>query len=480
MPRDLTVEVNFDGLVGPTHHYGGLGIGNLASQRHRHEVANPRAAALEGLAKMRLMLDLGLPQAVLPPQPRPLVPALRRLGFSGDDAVVLATAAREAPGLLAACASTSSMWAANAATVSPAADTADGRVHLTPANLVSQLHRSLETPATAAVLGRIFADTSRFAVHEPLPATLQTADEGAANHVRLAAAHGQPGIEIFVYGRAGDQRPREPAGETTREPAGETTRTPAGHTTREPAGEQPRGERFPARQSRAASAAVARLHGLDPTRTLFLRQSDAALDAGVFHNDVIAVGNEHVLLVHEEAWADGPAALDAVRRCYDAAGDAARDHPLVVIEVSAAEVPLATAVETYFFNSQLVTLPAGGMALICPVECREHPVTSRWLDRILEADNPIVAVHPIDVRQSMRNGGGPACLRLRVVLTAADLTALDGRVLLTPERLAALEAWVRRHYREELTVADLADPALLAESRQALAELELPGKAPSG
>jgi succinylarginine dihydrolase len=358
--------------------------------------------------------------------------------------------------LLAACASTSSMWAANAATVSPAADTADGRVHLTPANLVSQLHRSLETPATAAVLGRIFADTSRFVVHEPLPATLQTADEGAANHVRLAAQHGQPGIEIFVYGRAGDQRPREPAGETTREPAGE----------------KPRGERFSARQSLAASAAVARLHSLDPTRTLFLRQSDAALDAGVFHNDVIAVGNEHVLLVHEEAWADGPAALEAVRRCYDAAGDATRDRPLVVIEVSAAEVPLATAVETYLFNSQLVTLPAGGMALICPVECREHPVTSRWLDRILAADNPIVAVHAIDVRQSMRNGGGPACLRLRVVLTAADVAALDGRVLLTPERLAALEAWVRRHYREELTVADLADPALLAESRQALAELE--------
>jgi succinylarginine dihydrolase len=467
MQRDVPGEVNFDGLVGPTHHYGGLGIGNLASQRHRHEVANPRAAALEGLAKMRLMLDLGLPQAVLPPQPRPLVPALRRLGFSGDDAAVLATAARDAPDLLAACASTSNMWAANAATVSPAADTADGRVHLTPANLVSQLHRALETPATTAVLTRIFADASRFVVHEPLPATLQIADEGAANHVRLAPAHGQPGIEIFVDGRAGDQRPREPAGETTLEPAAETTR--------EPADRKPQGGRFPARQSRAASAAVARLHGLDPARTLFLRQSDAALDAGVFHNDVIAVGNEHVLLVHEEAWADGPAALDAVRRCYAAAGDAARDRPLVVIEVPAAEVPLATAVETYLFNSQLVTLPAGGMALICPVECREHPATSRWLDRILEADNPIVAVHPIDVRQSMRNGGGPACLRLRVVLTAADLAALDGRVLLTPERLAALEAWVRRHYREELTVADLADPALLAESRKALEELELPG-----
>jgi succinylarginine dihydrolase len=448
MDHDVSREVNFDGLVGPTHHYGGLGLGNLASQAHRHEVSNPRAAALEGLAKMRLMLELGLPQAVLPPQPRPLVAALRRLGFAGSDAAVLAAAARDAPDLLAACASTSSMWAANAATVSPAADTADGRLHLTPANLVSQLHRALEAPATAEVLRRIFADPSRYVVHEPLPASLQTADEGAANHVRLAAAHGLPGIEIFVYGRAGD------------------TWTS--------------GRRGAARQSLAASAAVARLHGLDPDRTLFVRQSDAALDAGVFHNDVSAVGNEHVLLVHEEAWADGRAAIDAVRRCYAAAGDRHRERPLEVIEVPAAEVPLATAVETYLFNSQLVTLPTGGMALVCPVECREHPATSRWLDRILEAGTPIVAVHPIDVRQSMRNGGGPACLRLRVVLSAASLAALDGPVLLTPARLATLEAWVRRHYRDRLTVADLADPAVMAESRRAfeeLAGLDVPGLA---
>ena len=434
------VELNLDGLVGPTHHYGGLGQGNVASQRHRHEVSNPCAAALEGIAKMRLLVSLGIPQAVLPPQERPLVSALRRVGFAGDDDAVLAAAAGAAPGLLSAAASTSSMWAANAATISPAADTPDGRVHLTPANLVSQFHRSLEPPATARVLARIFADESRFAHHAPLPAALPFADEGAANQMRLCHSHGERGLEVFVYGREGDT-----------------------------------GGRHPARQSLAASEAVARLHGLAADQTLFLRQSDAALEAGVFHNDVIAVANENVLLVHERAFADSAAALNRIRE----ASARACGTGLVVIEVPEQAVSLADAIDTYLFNSQLVTLPAGGMALVCPAECRRHAATSRWLDGLVAAGGPVVAVHPVDVRQSMHNGGGPACLRLRVVLTPADLAAVHPGVMATPERLATLEAWVRRHYRDRLSIADLADPALLAESRRALDELtgilDLPG-----
>jgi len=427
-------ELNLDGLVGPTHHYGGLGLGNVASQRHRHEVSNPRAAALEGIAKMRLLVSLGIPQAVLPPQERPLVSALQKLGFAGDASAVLAAAAREAPELLSAAASSSSMWAANAASVSPAADTPDGRVHITPANLVSQFHRSLEPPATARVLARIFADESRFAHHAPLPAALPFADEAAANQMRLCRSHGERGLEVFVYGREGDTHP---------------------------------GGRHPARQSLAASEAVARLHGLAADRTLFLRQSDAALDAGVFHNDVIAVANENVLIVHERAFADGAAAIDQIR----AASARGCGTDLVVIEVPERAVPLADAVETYLFNSQLITLPAGGMALVCPAECRAHAATSRWLDALVAAGGPIVALHPVEIRQSMHNGGGPACLRLRVVLTADQLAAVHPGVMATPERLDALEAWVRRHYRDRLTIADLADPALLEESRRGLDDL---------
>jgi succinylarginine dihydrolase len=429
------VEVNFDGLVGPTHHYAGLGVGNLASQRHRHEASNPRAAACEGLAKMRLLHGLGVPQAVIPPQERPLMPALRSLGFQGDDATVLATALREAPDLLASCASTSSMWAANAANVSPAADTADGRVHLTPANLVSQFHRSLEPPATTAVLRALFRDSGRCVVHDPLPSAVGLADEGAANQMRLGHSHGHPGIEIFVYGRDGDAHASV--------------------------------RRFPGRQSLAASEAVARRHGLDSSRVLFLRQSTAALDAGVFHNDVIAMANENVLIVHEQAYENGTEAIAVIRSCF---ASAFGDEP-VIIEVPAAEVPLEVAVDTYLFNSQLVTLPGGGMALVCPIECHEHPLTRRWLDRLVDSDNPVVAVHPVNVRQSMKNGGGPACLRLRVVLEPEALAAMHQAVLVTPALLDALESCVQRHYRERLALEDLADPSLLAESRKAVAEL---------
>ena len=437
-----TVELNLDGLVGPTHHYGGLGLGNLASQKHRHQVSNPQAAALEGLAKMRLLVSLGIPQAVLPPQQRPLLPALRQLGFTGNDATVLATAAKDAPALLSAATSTSSMWAANAATVSPGADTTDGRLHLTPANLISQWHRSLETPFTTQLLARIFADSEHFCRHPPLPAAVAFADEGAANQMRLAPTHGGTGIELFVYGRDPEARS-------------------AG--------------RNPARQSRAASAAVARLHGLTADRVVLLQQSPQAIDAGVFHNDVIAVANENVLLVHQQAFADGSEALDTIRSCYETNCGAG----LIIIEVTEEEIPLNVAVETYLFNSQLVSLPAGGMALICPTECRNYRLVSDWLDKLVAGDNPVHAVHLISVRQSMQNGGGPACLRLRTALTQPQLSALHEPALLSPDRLDRLEVWVKRHYRDRLTMADLPDPSLLQESVEALDELSGILKLPS-
>ena len=420
------IEVNFDGLVGPTHNYAGLSPGNLASQRHLGQPSNPRAAALQGLAKMKLLHELGVKQAVLPPQERPNVGLLRRLGFSGDAAAVLRQAQREAPHLLAASASASSMWAANAATVSPSADADDGRVHFTPANLISHLHRAQETDTTARALRLIFADEKHFAHHDSLPPVPQMGDEGAANHTRLCPRHGEHGVEIFVYG--------ESTG------------------------------RYPRRQKREASAAIARMHRLDPRRTLLVEQSAEAIDAGVFHNDVIAVGNEKVLFYHEQAFAEGRAAVDRIRRAFGELGGG----ELVVVEVSAQQLSLADAVSTYLFNSQLVTLPDGSMALVHPIECREHAGAQRVLDTIVASDNPIRHLFAVDTRQSMRNGGGPACLRLRVVLTRDQLASVQPDVLYSPQLHQRLEAWIAKHYRDTLTPAELADPKLLAESRAAL------------
>jgi succinylarginine dihydrolase len=428
------VEVNFDGLPGPTHTFGGLAYGNLASMRHGGTVSNPRAAALQGLAKMKLLADLGVPQAVLPPHERPDIATLRRLGFSGSDAEVASRAARESPRLFAAAGSASAMWAANAATVSPGADTADGRVHFTPANLAGQLHRSLEPPVTALLLRRIFGDASVFAHHDPLPGSVALDDEGAANHIRLCREHGEPGVEIFVFGRSGEEEPLRGASV------------------------------FPARQAQEASLAVARLHGLDPGRTLFLSQSPELIDAGVFHNDVISVGNRRVLLHHSLAFAGGAAAVEAMRRRLAERCGA----DLVSVEVRPDELPVVLAVRSYFFNSQLVDLPDGAMALIAPVECRETPEVLRAVERILADDNPIDTVRFVDLRESMKNGGGPACLRLRVVLAAGETARVHPGVFMTERLHGELVAWVGRHYRDRLVLEDLADPALLAESRAAL------------
>jgi succinylarginine dihydrolase len=434
-------EVNFDGLPGPTHNYAGLSPGNLAAMRHAARRSNPRQAALQGIAKMRMLAGRGWPQAVLPPHERPHVAALRALGFGGSDADVLRRAAAEAPPLLAACSSAAAMWTANAATVSASRDTADGRVHFTPANLGHHLHRALEAPTTTRILRTVFADATRFVVHDPLPSVPQLGDEGAANHTHLCSADDEHGVDFFVHGRVAFDA---------------AAPTPS---------------RYVARQTREAVTAIARRHGLDPGRCVFAQQLPAAIDAGVFHNDVIAVGHRNVLLCHEHAFVDQPRVLAALRESVGTS--------LIVIEVPAAAVTLDEAVATYLFNSQLLTRSDGRIAMIAPAECREHPRVARWVEELLAGGGPIAEIVTIDLRESMHNGGGPACLRLRVPLTLAERQAMHGRVLTDPPLLDALEAWVMHHYRDRLDPADLADPALLDESRRALDELsvilQLPG-----
>ena len=408
----MLTEINFDGIIGPSHNYAGLSPGNLAATRNRGLTSHPREAALQGIAKMRANLALGLPQGILLPHARPDHRWLESL----------ATRYAEAPPHLQAQAlSASAMWAANAATVSPAPDTADGRCHLTVANLVTMPHRSHEWPETLAQLRLAFAGDS-FRVHAPVPPPF--GDEGAANHMRLAPAHDLPGVEVFVYGVSGGP--------------------------------------FPARQHREASAAVARRHRLDPARTLFVQQSDAAIAAGAFHNDVVAVANGTVLFAHEQAFADREGFHDALRAAMP---------QVEIVEVPAARVSLEDAIASYLFNAQLVTLPAGGQALVLPSEARETPSVWNWLEEHVAGNGPIRHLEVVDVRQSMANGGGPACLRLRVV---ADPATIDPRFLVDEARLDAISAVIAAHWPEAIPFDGIADPALLsriADARHALLDL---------
>jgi len=433
-------EANFDGLVGPTHNYAGLSFGNVASEKNAATVANPKAAAKQGLLKMKALADAGFLQGVLPPQERPSVGALRRLGFSGSDQAVIRQAAEQAPEILAAAASASAMWTANAATVSPGADTADGRVHFTPANLCSKLHRAIEPEATGVVLQAIFGDAAHFAHHAPLPGTPALGDEGAANHTRFCADHGDnfgaAGVEFFVYGRSEYDKAR------------------------------PQPTRYPARQTLEASQAIARLHGLAPRATVFAQQNPAVIDAGVFHNDVIAVGSRDVLFCHEEAFVDPAGVYSALDGAL-----AARGGKLRVVEVPTADVAVADAVGSYLFNSQLLTRRDGSLLLVVPKECEESAAVWRYLQAQVGHGGPIGALRVFDLRESMKNGGGPACLRLRVVLDRAQQDAVAPGVWMNDALFAGLNAWVDRHYRDRLADSDLADPQLLDESRRALDEL---------
>ncbi|MCU9951728.1 N-succinylarginine dihydrolase [Pseudomonas sp. PDM13] len=429
-------EVNFDGLVGPTHNYGGLSYGNVASQSNSQAASSPKEAALQGLAKMKALMDMGFKQGVLAPQERPNVAALRSLGFAGTDAQVIEKAAKEAMPLLAACSSASSMWTANACTVSPSADTADGRVHFTAANLNCKFHRSIEHPTTSRVLGAMFANDRHFAHHAALPAVAQFGDEGAANHTRFCKGYGEAGVEFFVFGRSAfDSRFPAPA-------------------------------RYPARQTLEASQAVARLHGLSEAGVVYAQQNPAVIDQGVFHNDVIAVGNGEVLFHHEDAFLDTDKVLAEL---HDKLGRVGGRFQAVCVPRDA--VTVEDAVRSYLFNSQLLSRADGSMLLIVPEECRNNARVWNYLQTLTAEDGPIREVKVFDLKQSMQNGGGPACLRLRVALKDDELAAVNQGVILTPSLYDSLTGWVEKHYRDRLSETDLADPQLLTECRTALDEL---------
>ena len=398
-------EINFDGLIGPSHNYAGLSLGNLASTHSAGAVSHPRAAALQGIEKMRTNLNLGLAQGVFLPQWRPDARWLSALGTDIGEAE---------PHIRAAAMSASSMWAANAATVSPGPDTADGRTHLTIANLVTMPHRSHEWQQTLTQLGIVFSDKDAFVVHPPIPAPF--GDEGAANHMRLCDNHAERGVEIFVYGQSGGP--------------------------------------YPARQHMEASKAVARLHGLDPARTLFVMQSEEAIAAGAFHNDVVAIANETLLFTHEQAFAEKERFYEQLRRIMPTAQ---------IIEVPAQAISLADAIRSYLFNAQLVTLPQGGMALILPTEAKEVAAVWAWLEQMVAGNGPIRELVTVDVRQSMANGGGPACLRLRVV---ADPANIDPRFLVNEAKLDEVANIVGRFWPEEIAPADLANTRLIAQIEQ--------------
>jgi succinylarginine dihydrolase len=423
----MQTEINIDGMVGPTHHFGGLGVGNVASQAHSGQVSNPRDAAIQGLEKMCRLAGMGVPQFFLPPSPRPNLYFLSQLGFQGSPSDQLKRAYDESPEILSAAYSSAFMWTANAATVSSGADCADGMTHITVANLCSNLHRSQEASERLAMLRELFASVPQVRLHGPLPSSTPLRDEGAANHMRLWDSSSGSGISVFAYSEDYQQGRRQ---------------------------------RFPSRHSKAASLAIARQHGLIPDNTFMLRQHPEAIDAGVFHNDVIATSNMNLFIHHELAFVGAETQLQELDNSFQRV----TGRPLIRLVVPNSRLPLEQAVASYLFNSQIIVPTTSHskretpeMVILCPRQCQEinsaRGIVEDW---VRDPNIPIQKVEYVALDQSMAGGGGPACLRLRVCLDEHQIREIPRAFWLTPERLDALRSWVIKYYPAELSATDLA------------------------
>ena len=421
-------EINFDGLIGPTHNYAGLSQGNLASQKHLNKTSNPQAAALQGLDKMRLVMEQGIPQGFFLPHERPHLKTLRALGFGGTDEEIINRAAKQNPILLKNVYSASSMWAANAATFSPSIDSYDQNIHITPANLNTMFHRSIEHEFTKTQLELMFGGVA--IVHDPIENISGYGDEGAANHLRVSEQHLKSGFQIFVYGSSAFE-------------------VHQGMITR---------------QAEEISKAVSIMHQLDPDRVLFLKQNEQAINAGSFHNDIVSLANEEVFIFHQEAFADR---VELERILHHLKDHVKGFHP---IEILSEDISLDDLVSSYLLNSQLITVKNNEMMMLLPEEVQNHSNCMRWLEEI-KSSSPIKHIEFVDIRQSMMNGGGPACLRFKITVNNDEFNQINEKFLLTPKKLMDLRALVTKHYRDKLNPADLVDNNLVQESYRFLDEL---------
>ena len=246
----------------------------------------------------------------------------------------------------------------------------------------------------------------------------------------MSAQHLKPGFQIFVFG---------------------STAFDAHHD-------------IIARQAEEISQAVSTQHQLDPDRVLFLKQNEQAINSGSFHNDIVSLANEEVFIFHQEAFADR---VELERVLHHMKDHVKGFHP---IEILSEDISLDDLVSSYLLNSQLITVKNNEMMMLLPEEVQNHPNCMRWLDEI-KSSSPVKHIEFVDIRQSMMNGGGPACLRFKTVVNNDEFDKINKKFLLSPKKLMDLRALVSKHYRDQLNPEDLLDIKLMQESYTFLDEL---------
>jgi len=403
------LQLNISELPGPTFMYSGLSADNVASLNNKHLAANPLKFALLSLQRMRLLLEEGVHQVIFPPHRRPDLQALGYCGFTGDMGHMIGSADKFSRGYLESLLAASSVWTANAATVTPSADSEDGKVHITTANLNSHFHRSIEASQTHAKLARVFADDNFFALHQALPSHNRFSDEGAANHMRFHVEGENRGLNVFVYGNDPDN---------------------PGY--------------MQGRQSLWASKAICQLHALSSTQVWLQKQSKEAISRGIFHNDIISMNSHDLLVFHQQAYENHESLIEKLT----ALG-------ICCVEIKAEEFSLEHALKTYFFNSEFIKGKDGSQVLVMSEKCQHDAKVHAQLERIQTAYNKEIKTIYVDLDDSLKNGGGPACLRLRVQLNQEQFSAIPSKFLLTQNKLNALQEVVTRFYRESLSYEDV-------------------------
>ena len=418
-------EYNLDSMIGPTHHFGGLSKGNLASMAHQFQMSSPKKAALEGLEKMRLAHEIGQNQLWFPPQRRPIFDAM--INGAGSDIDKVRWAFDNNPELLSQLFSSSAMWMANNATVSGSADSSDGLVHVIPANLSTLAHRRVEVAQNLILLNYAFF-TKQFKVHPPLSHRFR--DEGAANHMQFSTDGHSKSLHLFVYNRSksGDEDKYLP---------------------------------FPLRQSYEASRSLAKAMNIPETQTLICRQLATSVQKGVFHHDVVGMSHQDVLIIHELALED----QDHTLQLLQTMSQNILKKKLTIIQVSSEQLSLKEALDTYFFNSQFIKDQDGNVHLICAQQCNNHPKVSLLVDDLI-AQKVIEKVHYISLSESMMNGGGPACLRLRLPLTSKEFSNIPNCFKFSDEKYQEMVHFVHQFYPNQVRLADFIQINFLKKMNQ--------------
>ena len=404
-----------DTIIGPTYHYGGLALGNTHSLDHKHVVANPKKAALQGLSKMKLLRDHGISQYVLPAYVRDYKGLVQ--GYynnQGDFEDNLKRLYDENLDIFSSFFSASSAWLANAWTMTPSIDSSDGRYHVSPASLNACFHRQLDVKQTIAILTNRLCSKTYITCHHPSPFF----DEGAANMIRLSA--GGKGLYLFVSGSSDTKR-------------------------------------FKSRHDKRSWQRLVSQHQLDPDYVIYLTQHPDAIDAGVFHNDVISFGVDDLLVVHENAFVDQPNYCDTIlERYFSCFGT-----DLTLIQIPDSILPLKDAVNSYFFNSQLVRKDDNRYLLLVPSRCKGLPVMDYFVSIVAKKWESQLEIMVCDVEESIKNGGGPACLRNSMDVYDDPKLIFDDRYLFTLEKYDDFVRLVNQYYPSSLELNDFLSVSFL-------------------